>query len=154
MLWDVFSFLTGAASVVGLVLTYKALREARAAQNAAERAQQEAEDIRSRYARKQRLPQLREQIDALTDRLDADLNAFDDAQDYAREKTGQIVRMVAVVVPFLDGENKSEVENLGRDIQRRVDLLTAAHGREVRGKAREVVLILDLVIDNERAKAL
>lgn len=156
-----FSFWAGLASIVGLVLTVaslwltiRSLKKAVEAQEGAEAAREDAEALRSQYARKQRLPEFRDQLQMLATRLDTALNDFDAMQGDVQETVALISRTLTSLAVHLRGDQLTEVNELADRIQRRSGLANLQNGQHVRGCTREVVLYLDHVIDDERAKSL
>ena len=155
------AFWAGLASIIGLVLTVIglgltvwSLRKAVEAQRGAEEARQSAEAVRDQYARKQRLPQFRDQLEVLATRLDTSLNDFGASQDAARETATQITRTLRSLTVHLHGDQLTEVNGLADDVTRHAGLSTLHHGQQVKNCTREVVLLLTHVIDDERAKSL
>lgn len=160
-LGEAFAFWSGTASIAGLVLTVVglaltiwSLRKALEAQSGAERARESAEEIRSQYARKQRLPEFRDQLNELATQLDTALNDFQALEAQASETTIRITRTVQSVAVHLQGDHLIEVTALAEQIQRHAGLVNLQNGHKIKNHTREVVLYLTHVIDDERAKSL
>ena len=154
---DSFSFWSGLASIVGLVLTVVGLYLAfkgHKAQEAGEQALADAENLRNLYTRKQRLPEYRDELDSLATRLDAALNDFKAMHAEAQEVTRLIIRTVKHLSEHLDGDQLLVVTGLAEQIEHRSGLINLRSGQEVKSCTREIVLNLKLVIDDERAKSL
>jgi septal ring factor EnvC (AmiA/AmiB activator) len=156
-----FAFWSGIASIVGLILTVVglgftiwSLRKAVEAQKGAEQAREDAEALRNQYARKQRLPQFRDQLDDLATQLDTVLNDFSEMQVEAQETTTQITRTIQSLTVHLHDDQLSVVTDLAGQIQRHSGRASLQNGQQVKSCTREVVLYLTHIIDDERAKSL
>ena len=140
-------------TIWSLILTRKALRETKEDRRAARAARSEAEALRDQYARKQRLPELLDELRALADRASAALDTFPGSTADIQSIASQALQAIDGASGYIEFERRGRINRIRDTLYYNSDIVNLKNAQVVRTCALDAVTYINHILRDDLAKA-